>query len=244
MNWEHKDKTLQQRISTHERYGKFEINNWILKQIDLKPNEHILDIGCGNGKQLREFAKITAYVEGIDVSESLLTEAALKLKEYGLAANLKIASADEKLPYEDGTFDAASCCFSIYYYKNIQFTLNEINRVLKPGGRLFVAAPTRKNISELVSLTTIKTPYIKRTECEIIPLLFDNFQKITLNIFQNPIFFPDIESFMDYYNSALAFRTLSQTDKRSITSKVESEVNNRGYFMMTKSVYGILCGKP
>jgi hypothetical protein len=122
----------------------------------------------------------------------------------------------------------------------VEFTLNEIKRVLKPNGRLFVAAPTRNNISELLSLTGIKTPYVTRTECEIIPLITFRFNKTRIEIFRNPVTFPDINSFKDYYGSALVFKdNVTTKEELAIMATVKSAIAKNGGFTMTKRVYGI-----
>jgi ubiquinone/menaquinone biosynthesis C-methylase UbiE len=248
MAWEHKEQTLQQRILTHEQFAKYEINDWILSMIQLKLGESILDLGCGNGKQLLEYAHMTAEahgrVEGMDISENLLKEAKLKLNAAGLGdrmnVRLKLGSADDPLPYSNGTFDVVSCCFSIYYYKDIEATLKEIKRVLKPNGRFFVAAPTRHNIGELTSLANVEMKYINRTESEIIPNIIFTFNKTTIEIFKNPVTFPDMKSFNDYFRSALAFKDVTEVERGRIISLVDSSLKTRGEFTMHKHVYGII----
>lgn len=248
MAWEHKEQTLQQRIATHDMFAKYEINDWILSMIQLVPGESILDMGCGNGKQLLEYASITApaggRVEGMDISEDLLKEAKEKLDKAGFGdrmnVRLKPGNADDPLPYSNNQFDVVSCCFSIYYYKDIEATLREIHRVLKPGGRFFVAAPSRHNIGELTSLAKVDMKYINRTESEIIPNIIFNFYKTEIEIFKNPVTFPDMKSFRDYFDAALVFKDITDVERERILAAVEFNLKRRGEYTMHKHVYGII----
>jgi len=244
MVWEHKEQTLQQRIATHDLYAKYEINDWILAVLDPKPGENILDLGCGNGKQLIEYASIVGdkgSVYGMDISQDLLNEAETKVKASHLNnVTLVNDSADNTLMFDDHTFDAVSCCFSIYYYKDIQQTLSEIKRVLKPQGRLFVAAPTRNNIAEITTIIPPDMHYINRTESEIIPRITFNFNKTTIEVFRNPVTFPNMTAFMDYFNASGTFKTASQKEKDALKNIVKTVFDIRGEFTMTKEVYGIV----
>lgn len=242
--WSHTEKTLQQRIAAHEKYSKYEINDWILNKLNLKVGENVLDIGCGNGKQLIEYAKIIkpcGRATGIDISEDLLKEARERIKSEQLTnVNLYKLSADDQLPYEDNIFDVVSCCFSIYYYADIKRTLNEIHRILMPEGRFFVAAPTRNNISELNSLLGTKSSYVKRTECDIIPEICNCFSNTNIEIFRNPIEFPSVDSFMEYFTSTLTYKDISLDTEDKVTNVVQNTIDKKGCFTITKEVYGIL----
>jgi ubiquinone/menaquinone biosynthesis C-methylase UbiE len=242
--WSHTEKTLQNRIAAHEKYGKYEINDWILHKLNLKVGQNVLDIGCGNGKQLIEYAKIIqpcGKATGIDISEDLLKEARIKSKSEQLTnVSLYKWSADDQLPYNENTFDVVSCCFSIYYYTDIKKTLNEIYRVMMPEGRFFVAAPTRNNISELNSLLGIKSSYVKRTECDIIPEICNTFPTTEIEIFHNPIEFPSVDTFMEYFTSTLTYKDISLDKEDMITSVVQNTIDKKGCFTMTKEVYCIL----
>ena len=43
--------SLTSRIKIHDLYGSANLDDWVLEQLKVKPDEKILDLGCGNGKQ-------------------------------------------------------------------------------------------------------------------------------------------------------------------------------------------------
>ena len=68
---------LNNRISTHANFAKYEINDWIIPILDVQKHDHVLDIACGNGKQLIPISKIiddSGSITGLDISEELLNE--------------------------------------------------------------------------------------------------------------------------------------------------------------------------
>jgi len=90
----------------------------------------ILDLACGSGDvtTMLRHALPRAQIVGLDFSRPLLTQA----KDRGLA---ELAEADAlKLPFSDGSFDAVTIAFGLRNFWNRAAGLNEIARVLKPGG--------------------------------------------------------------------------------------------------------------
>ena len=117
-NWGYTETTLQKRIEIHDKYSKYEINDWILSKLKLKPGEKILDIGCGNGKQALLYAKVAGQsgeVYGIDIAQDLLDEAKSKSSTENLKINFINYDANNPLPFEDKKFDVISVAFHLLY---------------------------------------------------------------------------------------------------------------------------------
>jgi len=106
----------------------------------------ILDLGCGTGRHLVYLAKKGFEVYGIDIAEEGIKQAKQWLKSERLKANLKISSIYEKLPYENNFFDAVISTYTIHHQKieKIRKTIKEIERILKPGGLIFINVRKRK----------------------------------------------------------------------------------------------------
>jgi 2-polyprenyl-6-hydroxyphenyl methylase / 3-demethylubiquinone-9 3-methyltransferase len=93
----------------------------------------VLDVGCGGGFTCEFLAQRGAIVHGIDQSHHCITKA----KEHAALSELAIVyqhSYSELLPYQDGSFDVVTCVDVLEHVANLQQTLEEIYRVLKPGG--------------------------------------------------------------------------------------------------------------
>jgi len=108
-----------------------------------KPGETILEIGCGSGTALallsKKHAKSGSAI-GLDLSHQMLLKSQKKSK-----ARLVQGDAAQ-LPLIGESFDGIFCSFTLELFpeKEIPRVLNEIQRMLKPGGRLVVVALTQK----------------------------------------------------------------------------------------------------
>ena len=96
----------------------------------------ILDIATGTGDLAIELAKLKPQkITGIDISEGMMKIGREKIKDIGLANLISLESGDaENLKYNDGSFDAVTAAFGVRNFENVEKGLNEIYRVLKPGG--------------------------------------------------------------------------------------------------------------
>ncbi len=101
----------------------------------------ILDAGCGSGAAAVTLARSlpNCRVVGIDLSQPLLRLARQAAETAGVAQRACFEPGDvERLPYPDGSFDAALLLNMVHIVEHPLQMLNEIERVLVPGGRLFV----------------------------------------------------------------------------------------------------------
>lgn len=90
-----------------------------------------LDLGCGTGNYLRTMLDKGFRFYGIDPSDTMLARARETCKE----ATLLQAQA-EALPVTDAFFDGAMAMFTLHHWNNQQEGINELGRVVKPGGRV------------------------------------------------------------------------------------------------------------
>ena len=131
--------------------------------MDISPclnSKVVLDLGCFNGG--RGVAWFERYkldkIVGIDVDQVYIDSASQFASIKGINSEYKVAKG-EKLPFEDATFDAVLSFDVFEHVQNIQSTLDECWRVLKPNGKLFVVFPSYYHpIEHHLSLVT-QTPF-------------------------------------------------------------------------------------
>ena len=112
----------------------------IAKLFKRKNARKVLDLGCGTGRHLIYFAKKGFDVYGIDIAEEGIKIARKWLKGEKLKAKLKTGSIYKKLPYKSNFFDAVVSVQVLQHGKlnQIKKGIEEIERVLKPGGLIFI----------------------------------------------------------------------------------------------------------
>jgi 2-polyprenyl-6-hydroxyphenyl methylase/3-demethylubiquinone-9 3-methyltransferase len=111
--------------------------NALLKHYSQNLNQvRLLDIGCGGGVLTEEFARAGCRVTGIDISPRSIAIAQAHAQKDGLSIDYRVAEATE-LPFDDGSFEAVSCCDTLEHISNWERVIAETERVLKPGGLFF-----------------------------------------------------------------------------------------------------------
>lgn len=125
--------------------------NYTMKQMNIKHGQKALDVACGTADwtiALAEAVGKDGSVVGLDFSQNMLDVGAYKVSQKGVGHIVDLVNGDAmKLPYEDNTFDFATIGFALRNVPDIQTVLNEMTRVVKPGGKV-------------VSLEVSKPPFI------------------------------------------------------------------------------------
>jgi len=103
----------------------------------------ILDIATGTGDLAIQMANTGAKkVVGLDLSEGMLKVGRKKISQKGLGSKIEMVQGDsENLPFQENSFDAITVAFGVRNFENLEKGLEEIFRVLKPGG-IFVVLET------------------------------------------------------------------------------------------------------
>src|ERR1700674_5814938 len=114
--------------------GHRPIGEQAIELLGIPSDASVLDVGCGSGWATRLMAEKarSGRVVGIDIADEMI---AIARETSARLSNLefRVATA-EKLPFPDGEFTHAFSMESLYYYADMLAALNEIKRVLKPGG--------------------------------------------------------------------------------------------------------------
>ena len=112
--------------------------------MDLK-NHHVLDIGCGLGANIDFLASIgAAHITGLDIRESQInsTKRMFFSTSYKMKEKLSFTVADAaSLPFESNSFDSMIAADTFEHIDDLQNAMNELARVLKPGGNLYAYFP-------------------------------------------------------------------------------------------------------
>lgn len=264
INFEETTDDLAKRINIHEQFGSRDIDSWMLEVLNLEPGVKILDIGCGAGKQCFSYFHHLigdADITGTDVSRDLLAEAIAKNEQTGNAVKFQLL--DFNLPFlmADNQYDLLSACFAIYYAQDIPWTLAEMHRVLKPGGRLFTTGPMPSNkqlfydiIKEATGKEIPPMPGSSRYASQIYGTMQQLFSKTEQHIFENPLTFESVEPFMVYTRASMSedrklWNSLFQTHEefedvmQAIEKVALKRLNQDGHLVMTKVVGGFIATK-
>jgi demethylmenaquinone methyltransferase/2-methoxy-6-polyprenyl-1,4-benzoquinol methylase len=107
---------------------------------NVQPGQQVLDIAGGTGDLALSFANkvgATGRVVHTDINEAMLRSGRDRLLDGGVSLPTMVCDA-EKLPFADNHFDLVSVAFGLRNMTHKDLALAEMNRVLKPGGKLLV----------------------------------------------------------------------------------------------------------
>lgn len=146
----------------------------ILRTMQLADHQTILEIGCGNGKFFEKLFSQASHlhITGIDHSPEMVSEAIANNPTRMSTGQLSVVLASsESLPFPSSFFDKVFCSMVIYFWEHASLHLQEIHRVLQPGGRFYTGFRSKQSMS-LFPFT--KHGFILYTEEEWKQLLQEN----------------------------------------------------------------------
>jgi len=112
--------------------------------LDLRPNDRLLDVGCGSGGPTLRIAERTGCrVHGVDLEAAAIGAAQASVQKRSLTDKAAFAVADASRPLEFApeSFDAIVCIDAISHFPDRQAVLAEWSRLLKPGGSVVYTDP-------------------------------------------------------------------------------------------------------
>jgi demethylmenaquinone methyltransferase / 2-methoxy-6-polyprenyl-1,4-benzoquinol methylase len=130
---------------TYDRYAKLlsfgqdpRWRRFLVSRFDVRPEQAVLDVATGTAAVAIELVRRTGCrVVGLDQSREMLATGRERIGRAGLADRIDlIEGTAERLPFEDGSFDALSFTYLLRYVRDPAATMAELARVVRPGGTI------------------------------------------------------------------------------------------------------------
>ena len=119
------------------------VTDWGLKHVLIGNRFTILDVGCGGGRTIQKMAAgaTEGMLYGIDYAKGSVAASRGKNAQLIKAGRVEILRASvSQLPFPDDKFDLVTAVETHYYWPDLVKDMQEILRVLKPGGMLIIIA--------------------------------------------------------------------------------------------------------
>jgi SAM-dependent methyltransferase len=140
--------TVNNNLSTHD------LDEWLINLLPPLSGKEILDLGCGNGKQIFKIESLNNNkILGVDISPESVNSIKEKVQ---LLKNNKIsacvASMDNVLDVVKETFDIILSTYAIYYSKNQLNLINSLKSLLNKNGVILISGPGKFSNKEIIDL--------------------------------------------------------------------------------------------
>lgn len=114
---------------------------WAISHLQLKPTDHVLEIGFGPGWSIAEMSKqvTRGKIAGVDASGAMVSQATQRNRAAIRAGRVELHHAPaEQLPFDAGAFDKVITINSLAFWDDTAKGLAEVRRVLRSGGKVVV----------------------------------------------------------------------------------------------------------
>lgn len=239
---------LDKRIRLHQGYSTAteEWADWVYERLNLQRGQHVLEIGCGNGRLWS--ANIYRLPEGLritlsDRSEGMLSQAKENLADYAEELKMRNIQIDfvimdaNDLELSTQTYDCIVANHMLYHVENQESCLQAISKALKPTGIFCCATNGNKHMRELHELVAdfdsrIEMPFMELTINFRLEngeeLLKKFFRKIRCERQDNALIVDEPEAIYDYVysypgNSPYILEQRGEEFRRLLKERIEKE---------------------
>lgn len=207
----HNASNLEARIKLHELYSlnKKDWFTWLFEQYQIDSGSKLLELGCGDGTFWAKNEQLIPNDWNVvlsDFSPGMLADAQRKLTNLPAIQFEQINI--ESIPYPDNSFDIVAANFMLYHVENRKKGLQEIRRVLKPGGKLYAATIGEQHLMEFGTLLSEFDPSLDFSSAANNAKAFGlesgtaqlkpYFSKVELKLFADGLKIPDVEPVIAY----------------------------------------------
>jgi len=204
---------LEARLDTNTRYGDNILKTWLPPHLEVAEGEKVLDIGCGDGTQLRLVAEVVArdhHCTGIDRDPEMIRTATAKSAEFRPSVSFREMDmdtiGDPDSPFADASFDLIYSVYAFYYSRHGFKTLDALRRKLRPSGRISIVGPYKDNnrawfeflahfMEMPASIMVSTTTFMER----ILDYARKNAAEVQTHEFVNRITLPSCKALRDYW---------------------------------------------
>ena len=239
----------------HRRFGNADFAGWTIANLGLASGERVIDIGCGVGHITIPLARAVApdgHAKGID-NEPDYAAAWEALDKEDLPVSFDLWRWESPWPWPNGSYDAAVANFTFTILPDLDLALGEVNRILRPSGRLLVTGSARDDQAEFMQMhwelvgehpTAELAARGRDMETEVLPLVDKMLGPGKRLFFTNELRFPRPHDVVEFYATGKLYGLLA-TDPQTrddlldlMFHAAEAHIARHGTYTVTRRLLG------
>ena len=212
---------LTKRLNINNGYGNNDLQSWLIEQLKVKDSEYVLDIGCGDGRHLKEISSLTSgQCIGIDYDEKMIGKSKANVADNLSYIHLsmdEINTPSGLIPEVD--FDVIYSLYAFYYSTDSINLLESLKNFLEENGRIAIVGPYGDNNKDWFKFLN---QYVKLDESimkssysfmdDVREFAKSNFNSVMTNDFINTITLPTYEDLKTYWESNIYYDSKYDAD--------------------------------
>lgn len=215
---------LNTRISIHSKYStnKMGFGNWIVSGYTLNPRDRVLELGCGTGDMWKGREDIIGRCSRLVLSDFSPAMVAAARETVGVFPNLEYRTMDiQQIPYDDDSFDVVIANMMLYHVPDIHLALDQVRRVLRPGGRFYCATYGENGIvrylSRLLSDYGVEDRVNKNFTLQNgEAILKTHFSHVERRDYKDSLAVTDVEDMVEYVYSLSSMTPLAGVPRKTV----------------------------
>ena len=237
---------LKKRLDLNKKLQNKDFSKWLFQKIKVKKNEKILDVGCGEGAQVKKFIKLISKkgnISCLDINQASINK--LK-KDIGNKKNLQAVASDMRnlediilTKFKQKQFSLVHSSYALYYSPKRLEVLNTMYKFLKNSGSIYVFTPCLPHGMVSLAKKFHKIPPLVEDSLKFGNKVLEKklrkmFWEVQINYFQSLIKIENLNDFKLFYQSTTYFNKKYQNN---IYKFVQNEILNNGHISFEKNGY-------
>lgn len=240
---------LEKRLEINKSYASADFDAWLFGHLQVRPDEDVLDVGCGSGAQSVPIAGLVApngSVSALDISadsvELLQTRVGANPRVQAVAADMAELGELISGTFRVKRYDLAHSSYALYYSPERMRVLDIMRGALKPGGRCAVFTPNAPHgLVELAARFTQVPATVYDSLAfggAVLRPYFDrHFGKVEVHHFDNLLSLPAADVVLDFYRQTTYYDERAEAPMRQF---VQAQIDAKGVFQYEKHGYLII----
>lgn len=245
------------RIGLHKKYTKNPVGwfRWLYERMEPLDGKHILELGCGNGELWRgnrDRIPVDARICLSDISEGMIRDAKENLKDIPGSFAFEVFDC-RQIPKLEESFHIAAANHVLFYLTDLDDALNQVHRILKPGGVFCCSTYGSEHMKEISQLVKEFDSRITLSEVNLYDvfglengaqILKGHFHDLERKDYKDSLEVRDAGALMEYILSCHGNQQEYLSERYEEFRKfLEKKMERTGFIHITKQAGAFICRK-